>query len=183
MGERRARLLADFAGEVLDVEAGTGVNLQQFRRATRVVAAEPDPAMRKRLVARLAEARVPVGVGDAVAEALPYPDACFETVVCTLVLCTVTDPDRALAEARRVLRPGGRLVVLEHARGSGQLARRQDRITPVWSRLVAGCHPNLDTRAAIERAGFAFEQVETFDPLPGWVLTRPLLEAVAVHPG
>lgn len=181
MGERRARLLADLTGEVLDIGAGTGVNLRYFRRAARVVAAEPDPAMRKRLIARLPLACVPIEVDDVTAESLPYPNASFDAVVFTLVLCTVADPDRALAEAHRVLKPGGRLIVLEHVRGSGRLARWQDRLTPVWSRLLAGCHPNRDTRAAIERAGFSFEHVEVFDPLPRLVLTRPLLEAVALR--
>ncbi|MGH3978828.1 MAG: class I SAM-dependent methyltransferase [Pseudonocardiaceae bacterium] len=178
-GERRARLLTDLTGTVLDVGAGTGANLQYFRRTDRVVASEPDPAMRKRLAVKLGEATVPVEIDDAAAESLPYPDASFDAVVCTLVLCTVTDPDRALAQARRVLVPGGRLVVLEHVRGRGRLATWQDRLTPLWSRLAAGCHPNRDTRAAIERAGFTFQRVEEFAPLPRWVITRTMLEAVA----
>lgn len=181
-GERRARLLADLTGTVLDVGAGTGANLRHFRRANRVVAAEPDPAMRVRLARKLAEARVPVEIVAAPAEDLPYPDGSFDAVVATLVLCTVADPARALAEIRRVLKPGGSLVVLEHVRGQGRLATWQDRLTPLWSRLAAGCHPNRDTRAAIERAGFTFRQVEEFAPLPAWVLTRTMLEAVAEPP-
>ena len=180
LGERRARLLEHLRGEVFDVGAGTGANLRYFERADHVIAAEPDPAMRRRLVSRLPEARVPVEVVDAEAESLPFDDARFDAVVYTLVLCTVTDPSRALSEARRVLKPGGRLIVFEHVRGIGRLARWQDRVTPLWSRLFAGCHPNRDTRSAIERAGFSFERVEELDPLPRWVLTSPMLEAVAV---
>ena len=182
LGEHRP-LLASLDGQVLDVGAGTGANLPYLRRASRVVVAEPDAAMRRRLAARLAQAAVPVELSSDPAEKLRYPDASFDAVVFTLVLCTVPSPDRALAEARRVLRPSGRLIILEHVRGTGTLARWQDRLTPLWSRLNAGCHLGRDTAAAIERAGFTFERAEYFDPYPRPVPARPLLEAVARPPG
>ncbi len=121
----------------------------------------------------------PVELAKVAVESLPFSDASFDAVVFTCVLCTVSDPDRALAQARRVLRASGQLVVLEHVRGDGRLARFQDRITPLWSRLMAGCHPNRDTAAAIERAGFSFERTERFNPFPRLLPSRPMLEAVA----
>lgn len=180
LGDRRGRLLGSLTGDVLDVGAGTGASLPHYRAAARVVAAEPDPAMRARLAGKAAGAPVPVEISDAAAESLPYPDASFDAVVFALVLCTVADPERALTEAGRVLRPSGRLVVLEHVRGEGRLARWQDRLTPVWKRVAAGCHPNRDSRAAIERAGFTFERVDVFRAPPNWSITSPMLEAVAM---
>jgi ubiquinone/menaquinone biosynthesis C-methylase UbiE len=182
LAERRERLLGRLTGEILDLGAGTGANLPYLRNAARVVATEPDPAMRRRLAGKLTQAPVPVELATAAAESLPFPDASFDAVVCTLVLCTVADLDQALSEAGRVLKAGGRLVVLEHVRGRGRLARWQDRLAPVWSRLLAGCHPNRDTRAAVERAGFVFDDVEEFEPLPRWVPIRTMLQAVAVRP-
>ncbi len=182
LGERRGQLLAELTGDVLDVGAGTGAGLPHYRAGARVIAAEPDPAMRAQLARKAVGAPVPVEISDAAAESLPYPDASFDAVVFTLVLCTVADPERALAEAGRVLRPTGRLVVLEHVRGEGRLARWQDRLTPVWRRIAAGCHPNRDTRAAVERAGFTFERVEAFQVPPNWSITSPMLEAVAIPP-
>lgn len=179
LGERRAGLLRDLEGEVLEIGAGTGASLPHYRSASRVVATEPDPAMRRRLASRMDQAVVPVEIRDSPAEPLPDPDGSFDAVVYALVLCTVPDPDRALAEAARVLRPNGRLVVLEHVRGSGRLATWQDRLDPLWCRIGAGCHPNRDTRTAIERAGFTFEHFEPFQPLPRWVLTSPMIEGVA----
>jgi SAM-dependent methyltransferase len=182
LAERRARLLADLTGDVLEVGAGTGANLRYYRRAARVVAAEPDRAMRRRLAANLFRAVVPVQVSDAAAESLPYPDGCFDAVVFTLVLCTVADPGPALAEARRVLKPDGRLIALEHVRGDGVIARWQDLVTPVWRLLFAGCHPNRDLAAAITSAGFRAAEVEAFRPMPAWIPASPMLQAVAMRP-
>jgi SAM-dependent methyltransferase len=128
--------------------------------------------MRKRLTAKVATARVPVEVTGDTAESLRHADASFDAVVFTLVLCSVNSQDRALAGARRVLRPSGRLIVLEHVRGSGGLSRWQDRLTPVWSLVNAGCRLNRDIATAIEHAGFTIEKAESFDPLPP-VGTRP----------
>jgi ubiquinone/menaquinone biosynthesis C-methylase UbiE len=164
MGERRRRLLAGARGAVLEIGGGTGANLAHYRNVDRVTIAEPDPFMRNRIGPKLDEARVPVEVSAAGAEALPYPDGSFDTVVSTLVLCTVPDQEAALDEVRRVLRPGGRLLFIEHVRAAGSAARWQDRLEPLWRRLLAGCHPNRDTVAAIEEAGFEIETFESFYP-------------------
>jgi SAM-dependent methyltransferase len=182
LAERRGRLLRDLTGDVLEVGAGTGANLRHYRRAARVVAVEPDRAMRRRLAANLFWATVPVQIGDAAAESLPYPDGSFDAVVFTLVLCTVADPGRALAEARRVLKAGGQLVVLEHVRGDGLMGRWQDLVTPLCRALFGGCHPNRDIAAAITHAGFRLTDVEPFRAMPAWIPVSPMLQAVAVLP-
>jgi ubiquinone/menaquinone biosynthesis C-methylase UbiE len=164
MGERRRRLLAGARGAVLEIGGGTGANLAHYRSVDRVTIAEPDPFMRNRIGPKLDEARVPVEVSAAGAEALPYPDGSVDTVVSTLVLCTVPDQEAALDEVRRVLRPGGRLLFIEHVRAAGSAARWQDRLEPLWRRLLGGCHPNRDTVAAIEEAGFEIETFESFYP-------------------
>ncbi len=180
LGQRREALLHGLTGAVLDVGAGTGANLPYLRSAERVVAAEPDPAMMARLARRATDTSVPVEVSDASAEALPFADASFDAVVFTLVLCTVTDPDAALAEARRVLRDDGRLVLLEHVRGDGRLARVQDRITPLWKIVGAGCHPNRDTLGTLRRRGeFELAEVEEFSELPRWVPASPMIQVTA----
>jgi ubiquinone/menaquinone biosynthesis C-methylase UbiE len=164
MGRRRRRLLAGARGAALEIGGGTGANLSHYRNVDRVVVAEPDPFMRRRLARKLEDARVPVEVSAAGAEALPFPDGSFDTVVSTLVLCTVPDQESALDEVRRVLRPGGRLLFIEHVRAAGSTAHWQDLLEPLWGRLLGGCHPNRDTVAAIEEAGFEIETFESFHP-------------------
>ena len=157
LGERRHELLAGLRGDVLEIGAGTGANFAHYPAGVRVTAVEPDAYMLKRARKRLAltPAAAAIEVRQAPAERLPFDDASFDTVVSTLVLCTVTDVPAALAEIRRVLRPGGELLLLEHVRGDGFLGHAQDAIRPVWSWCSAGCQPNRRTEDAIRAAGFA----------------------------
>lgn len=176
----RAKLLRGVSGRVLDLGAGTGANLTHLTGAAQVMAAEPDPAMRRRLSAKAETIAGPVEVASAAGEALPFADGSFDWVVSTCVLCSVSDPARTLAEVRRVLTPEGRLVILEHVRGDGRLARWQDLVAPLWSRVAAGCHPNRDIPRLAAEAGLRVATVETLDPFPTVVPTRPLLAGIAV---
>ncbi len=135
LAERRHNLLAGLEGDVLEVGAGTGLNLVHYSPSVRLALLEPDPHMRRKLSERIGALAHTVEIVDGVAEELPFPEASFDAVVGTLVLCSVADPDRALAEIWRVLRPGGRLLLIEHVRGEGMTARLQDVIAPL-SRAV-----------------------------------------------
>lgn len=159
MRDLRRSVLAAADGEVLEIGAGTGLNLDAYPRGgvRALTLAEPEPSMVRRLERRAPEAPAPATVVQAPAEELPFADESFDTVVSTLVLCTVTDQPAALSEIRRVLRPGGRLALIEHVRapdGAG-LARWQDRLHGPWLKFGYGCHCNRDTRHALEHAGFA----------------------------
>ena len=179
--ELRRDLLASLEGDVVEIGAGTGRSLPYYERARRVVAVEPDPSMAKRIAIRLPEARVPVEVVSASAEELPFADESFDAAVATFVLCSVGDPVRTLAEIRRVLRPDGRLVLLEHVRGSGRLAAWQDRLTPVHRRVAGGCHLNRDTLATVARAGFEVGGVERVVLPETLALYRPGIRGVATR--
>lgn len=181
----RAELLDDVEGVVVDIGAGTGANLPHFSAAvTRLIAAEPDPHMRRRLRERLsAGAPCPVDVVDAPAERTTLPAASVDAVVSTLVLCSVTDLDAALAEYRRVLRPGGKLVFIEHviAHDNPGRARWQRRIEPIWKRMFGNCHLTRDTATAIERAGFQFESLERQSMRKASPVVRPTIRGIATH--
>jgi ubiquinone/menaquinone biosynthesis C-methylase UbiE len=180
LGARRERLVAALEGEVLEVGAGTGMNLPRYRRAGRLVALEPDRAYLRRLRARAEAAAVPVEVVRATAEAIPLPDASFDHVVTTIALCAVADLDASLSEIRRVLRPGGTLEFIEHVRGEGSLAGWQDRLAPLHRLLVDGCNPNRETAAAIERAGLRLTTLEHFT-MPAPALVRPAVQGSALR--
>jgi SAM-dependent methyltransferase len=181
--DHRRRLVEHAAGEVLEIGAGTGRNLPLYRHATRVLALEPGPGMRARAHQAARGAQMPVEILDGRAEALPFPDATFDTVVASLVLCTVRDPARALAEARRVLRPGGTLRFYQHVRAEDpRLARWQDRLERPWGWLAQGCHPNRDIVAAITAAGFHLLELDRFDFQCMPPLVRPHVLGVAARP-
>jgi ubiquinone/menaquinone biosynthesis C-methylase UbiE len=151
----RWELLRTVSGRVLEIGCGRGHNFGHYPAGARVTAFDREPA-RVRAAARR---RAPVRLAVADAEALPWPGAAFDAVLGTLVFCSIPHPERALAEARRVLKPGGRLYLVEHIR-SGQpgLARWQDRLAPAWLRLSGGCHLNRDTAEAVRGAGFTIER-------------------------
>lgn len=180
----RRRLIAEAEGEVLEIGAGTGRNLPLYRKATHVVAMDPHPAMRARAEKTARLAPIPVEVIEGKAEKLPFPDAAFDTVVASLVLCSVSDPGRALAEAHRVLRPGGTLRFYEHVRADEpRLSQWQDRLERPWGWVGAGCHPNRDSVAAISAAGFEVTELEKFDFEPVPRLVRPHVLGVALRAG
>lgn len=155
LASRRRRLVAEARGRVLDVGGGTGRNLGLYRDVEMVVVLEPDASMRKRLLERVASAAVPVEVHEAGIEESGLPDAFFDTVVASLLLCSVDDAARAMAEIRRLLKPGGRFLFLEHVRAAGWAGQLQALATPVWSRLSGGCHLDRPTLDTIRRAGLA----------------------------
>jgi ubiquinone/menaquinone biosynthesis C-methylase UbiE len=146
----RRRVVSGATGRALDLGTGTGRNLPLFAAGTRAVGVDPHPHNLAR--ARRRAPSVPLVVARA--EALPFKDAAFDTVVCGLVLCSVTDLAAALAEARRVLRPGGALRLLEHVRLDGVAGRLQDAVQPAWTAFTGGCHPNRETERAVADAGF-----------------------------
>jgi ubiquinone/menaquinone biosynthesis C-methylase UbiE len=181
-GERRDRLVGSLEGDVLEVGAGTGLNLTRYRRARRLVAIEPGRVYGRRLRARAAEADVPVEVVQATAEALPFPDESFDHVVTSIALCSVRDLEAALAEVARVLKPGSTLHFLEHVRGDEKLGPWQDRFTPLQRRLADGCQLNRDTTAAIEHAGLHLTEVERFKMPPGHPLIKNGVQGTALKP-
>ncbi|TXS51594.1 class I SAM-dependent methyltransferase [Streptomyces sp. t39] len=153
----RAELLAGLSGEVVEVGAGNGLNFARYPAAvSRVLAVEPERTLREAAHEAAGRAGVPVEVVPGTAEALPAGDGTFDAAVVSLVLCTVRDLPRSLAEIHRVLRPGGELRFFEHGLaptpGAARVQRALDRT--VWPRLFGGCHTARDTLAAIEAAGF-----------------------------
>jgi len=162
--EHRHRLLIGLSGTVLEIGAGHGLNFTHYPASvTEVIAIEPEPTLRAAASEAGADAPVPIRVLAGIAEELPLEDASVDAAVASLVLCSVPDQDRALAEVRRVLRPGGRLHFYEHVipncRRKRLLLQALDH-SGLWPRIAGGCHPARDTAAAIERAGFSIDSSE-----------------------
>ena len=157
----RQQLLANARRRVLEIGAGTGANVPFYGADVELTLAEPEEPMAKRLAQRLREQRSRAELVEAPAERLPFEDARFDVVVSTLVLCTVADPNRALKESRRVLKPGGRLLFLEHVRSDDpDVARWQDRLNGINRFIAYGCNCNRSTLDSIRAAGFAVASLE-----------------------
>ena len=165
LAEMRRELVSEARGRTLEIGAGTGHNVSLYPQAvTELVLTEPDPHMAGRLRAKLEQdPPVPerVEVVEAPAEELPFDDGSFDTVVSTLVLCTVESPESALAEARRVLVEGGSLLFLEHVRSPNRrTAWWQDRLERPWGFFAGGCHPNRPTGDQLAAAGFWLDRLD-----------------------
>jgi len=151
--ERGARqeVAGGASGRILEISCGNGANFPYYPETAELLATDPDPHMLERARKRATETARTIDLRRAPAEELPFADGSFDTVVSTLVLCSVPDQLTALAEIRRVLKPAGQLRFFEHVRYKNHLgAFFQDAVTPVWSWMGAGCHPNRDTAASME---------------------------------
>ena len=180
--EQRARLVGRAQGVVVEIGAGTGLNFEHYDRSAveRLVLCEPDPHMARKLRERVGKG---ADVIEAPAERLPLEDGIADTVVGTLVLCTVDDPETALAEVARVLKPGGRLLAFEHVRSDDPgRAKWQDRLERPWGWFGAGCHPNRDTLATLQASPLRVVESEDTRLPKAPPVVRPALVAVAERP-
>jgi ubiquinone/menaquinone biosynthesis C-methylase UbiE len=186
VGVHRDELLAGLTGRVLEIGAGNGMNFAHYPATVdEVVALEPEAYLRGKAEQAARTVSVPVSVRDGLAHPLPFEDAGFDAAVASLVLCTVPGPATALAELRRVLRPGGQLRFLEHVRSdSPRKARIQEGLdrSGVCPRLGGGCHCARDTTSAIAVAGFEIDRVRRLDVGLSWMHTNPHVIGVARAP-
>ncbi len=185
VGAHRREMLAGATGRVVEVGAGNGMSFRHYPATVEeVIALEPEHYLRARAEEAARQAVVPVSVRDAVAEDLPLDAGGFDTAVASLVLCTVQDPARALAELRRVLKPGGQLRFFEHVRSDRQRKARVqtwlDR-SGVWPRLAGGCHCAREIVRSIEAAGFEIERVHRVEVGPSWLPANPYVVGVATR--
>jgi ubiquinone/menaquinone biosynthesis C-methylase UbiE len=157
----RKEIIGGAEGRVLEIGVGSGLNLPLYSAAaTSVIALEPSPELLRMARPRASAAPVPVTLLDASAEAIPLDAQSIDTVVITWTLCSIPDAARALAEMRRVLRPGGALLFVEHGRAPEPgVARWQDRIDPLWSKMAGGCHLNRKMDDLVTGAGFRIERL------------------------
>ena len=177
----RPQLLGGLDGTVLEIGPGSGVNLQYYRAGIRWIGVEPNVSLHERIVHQAAQRGLPARILTGVAERITLPDASVDAVVGTLVLCSVDDQARALAEVRRVLKPSGRYVFDEHvAAPTGTWTRRIQEVWTPLARRIEGCNANRDTGRAIERAGFGAVAYERFALPAPFGFTAPHIAGTAL---
>lgn len=154
--ERKQRLFSGLSGRVLEIGAGTGANLEYYPSGIELIALEPNPYMQEYLKDQAAKNGRKIEIHTGVAEEIPLSDVSVDSVISTLVLCSVEDLSKSLSEILRVLKPGGTFRFIEHVAAPEKYWLRyiQNVITPCWKYLVDGCHPNRETWKVIENAGF-----------------------------
>lgn len=162
-GPYRDRVVGAAEGRVLEVGVGSGMNLPFYRPgAQEILALEPAPKLLAMARRAPNAAGIPISFLEASAEAIPLDNRSIDTVITTWTLCTIPDAASALAEMRRVLKPGGRLLFVEHGLAPDEGVRRwQNRITPLWRRISGGCHVNRPIKTMVETAGFRIDRIET----------------------
>ncbi len=180
IGDWRRRLAATARGRVLEIGSGTGAQFRWYAPGTEVTALEPDASMRERARRRAARAAARVTVVDGRAEELPFADASFDAAVSAFALCTVADPAAALAELRRVLVPGGALLLLEHVHLHWEPGRAVQKLAaPAWAAVAGGCRLDRDTVTFAREAGFSVLQERTH--VAGWIVEASLRNALGLH--
>lgn len=183
----RQELLSTVAGNVLEIGAGTGANIPFYNIETvNLILCEPDPIMRKQLKQKLVDAHLlNVIVSNDGAEDINVPDHSMDCVVSTLVCCSVKDLGISLQEIKRVLKPGGRFIFLEHVAAEVGTSRRrwQNILNPVWKKIAGNCHLNRDTQQAIITAGFKLELIKDESMRKAIPIIRPTIRGVAISPG
>lgn len=193
LSTRRRQLLESIeGGSLLEIGCGTGVNRPFYHESVKAYFSDPDEGMLRAGFPGNNAASQSSPCFCSMAEDLPFPDATFDTVVATLVLCSVNDPERVSGEIHRVLRPDGKLHFMEHIRGEGKHGIWQDRFQPLWSLVSCGCHPNRTSLDILQAARFGISHLETFDPFksfPPWLrfclqIVSPFISGVATkEPG
>jgi ubiquinone/menaquinone biosynthesis C-methylase UbiE len=181
-GGWKARLFADLPKDIVEIGAGVGANFRYLQPGSRVVAYEPNVHMHDQLERVAADHGIVLEAHVAGAEAMDLPDESVDAVICTLVLCTVADVQRTLQQVRRVLRPGGRFICIEHVAAAPHtfIGRIQRWVHRPWAWFFEGCHTHRDTQALLEQAGFRELSLQRWVMPTLFLPVRPHIAAVAV---
>jgi len=182
-GETKRRLFGDIPDTLVELGPGSGANFRYYPRGTRVIAVEPNPMMLDRMHSQAERHEIRIDLRHAGAEGMEVESESVDLVVSTLVLCSVVDPDRVVAEVKRVLRPGGRFAFLEHVAAPPGTSKRklQDTIHRPWHWLGEGCNLSRDTAGTLSRAGFASLQIERFESGWSWAPWAPHIAGIAIR--